>query len=94
MSLEPERDDVICALASELFYLQHIDEVLAHRRAGLLSAPESQDALGIPVRYRGVMELAEYAVDDEALDRFERLGERWARGALTLNEFTRQMMPA
>jgi hypothetical protein len=94
MSLERDRDGFISSLTSELLRLQRAGEVLAQRRAGLLTSQESQDALGIPVRYRAVMELAGWAVDDEALERFESLGERWARGALTLNEFTRQMMRA
>jgi hypothetical protein len=78
MSLEPSGDGLISSLNSDLLRVERVAGVFAQRRAGLLSCAEGQDALGIPLRYRSVMELAALAVDDEALDRFERLGERWA----------------
>lgn len=94
-----EYDEAFAALLSHEVLLfsepagrwAHVADVILRWQAGELSAAQYHELVGLPVRYRRVAQIAGRAVDRGGIERFDRLGARWARGELTLEQFANEM---
>jgi hypothetical protein len=69
----------------------HVADVVPRWQAGEPSEARYREWVGLPVRYRRVADIAGQAVDRSGFERFDRLGARWARGELTLDQFATEM---